>query len=200
MPRRLAPDALLRRFQEELERLFSEALELAAPTPGPGRWQPALDILENDDAVLLVLEVPGVAAESLEVEVEGGEIVVRGARPAPAPAARSRFLRLEREHGRFERRIKLFWPVNSHRGSARLRNGLLILELPKIQERRQRRRSLPVEVENPGASPEGAGGVEPQDLGEGPVRRDSSAENPTHPRRGGHRARRGPKNPGGRQP
>ena len=44
---------------------------------------------------------------------------------------------MERGHGRFRREMQLFWPVNSHQGSARLADGLLTIEFPKIQEKRQ---------------------------------------------------------------
>lgn len=145
MPRRFASRSLLSRFEGEIERLFREALELAAPSPVDAPWQPRLDIVETDDAVELIFEVPGFTRESLEVEVQGEEIAVRGTRRSRRPDPEgTRFLCVEREHGTFERRVKLFWPVNSHRGRARLRDGLLILQLPKIEERRQRSRKLEI--------------------------------------------------------
>lgn len=156
MPRRFASRSLLSRFEGEIERLFREALELAAPNPVDAPWQPRLDIVETDDAVELIFEVPGFTRETLQVEVQGEEIAVRGTRRSRRPDAEgTRFLCVEREHGTFERRVKLFWPVNSHRGRALLRDGLLILQLPKIEERRQRSRTLeiaeaPPDHEDPG--------------------------------------------------
>lgn len=156
MSRRPASRSLLSRFEEEIERLFREALELASPGPSDAPRQPPLDIVEDADAVELIFEVPGFAREDLEVEVHGQEIVVRGARrPHREDPEGTRFLCVEREHGTFERRVKLFWPVNSHRGRARLTDGLLILRLPKIEERRQRSRKLdisetPPQHEDPG--------------------------------------------------
>lgn len=176
MPRRLASRTLLTRFQDEIERLFQEALELAGsggstgPAAGPssGRWQPRLDIVESDASVELIFEVPGLGPEQLEVEVQGGEIRVRGSRGPRASSQASssahppesgaasdgtRFLCVEREHGTFERRVKLFWPVNSHRGRAWLDRGLLILQLPKIEERRQRSRTLEIAEAPPDSEP-----------------------------------------------
>ena len=145
MPRRFASRTLLSRFQGEIERLFQEALELAGSAPTAGRWQPRLDIVETRKAVELVFEVPGLTSEDLEVEVEGEEISVRGTRAARDPDPEgTRFLCVEREHGTFERRVKLFWPVNSHQGRAWLDQGLLILQLPKIEERRQRSRQIEI--------------------------------------------------------
>jgi len=155
MPRRLASQTLLSRFQEEIERLFQEALELAgsaSPTGrSTGRWQPRLDIVETAQAVELIFEMPGLSADQLEVEVQGGEITVRGTRrPRDPDPDGTRFLCVERERGTFLRRVKLFWPVNSHRGRAWIDRGLLILQLPKIEERRQRSRTLEVAAAPPG--------------------------------------------------
>lgn len=156
MPRRLASRSLLSRFQGEIERLFEEALELAGPAPTGEPWQPRLDIVETGDAVELIFEVPGFHREDLEVEVQGGEIAVRGTRRSRRPDPEgTRFLCVEREHGTFERRVKLFWPVNSHRGRAWLADGLLILQLPKIEERRQR--SLKLDVADAPPKREGPG-------------------------------------------
>ena len=145
MPRRFASPLLLSRFEEEIERLFREALELAGPGPSEASRQPRLDIVEDETAVELVFEVPGITREDLEVEVQGQEITLRGTRRLRRTDPEgSRFLCVERKHGTFERRVKLFWPVNSHRGRARLTDGLLILRFPKIEERRQRSRKLDI--------------------------------------------------------
>jgi len=152
MPRRIASRSLLSRFQREIERLFQEALELAGPRRTAGRWQPRLDVVETDEAVQLVLEVPGFDREDLEVEIEGGEITVQGTGPAREPAPEgTRFLCVERERGTFERRVKLFWPVNSHQGRAWLADGLLILQFPKIEDRRQRSQRLDIDDVPPGS-------------------------------------------------
>ncbi len=58
---------------------------------------------------------------------------------------------MERGHGRFAREIHLFSPVNTHHGTARLDDGLLTLEFPKIQDKRQEARVLHIE-ENEGSS------------------------------------------------
>jgi HSP20 family molecular chaperone IbpA len=52
------------------------------------------------------------------------------------------YYRCERGHGRFTREIHVLSPVNTHHGTARLRDGLLILEFPKIQDKRQEARVL----------------------------------------------------------
>lgn len=135
------------RFQSELNRLFDEALNLAAGQPRAGEWQPPIDVVETPDQVILLVEVPGIPARNLEVEVQGETVTLRGRKEPPAPPdGPSRFHRVERLHGSFERRIDLQRPVNTRAGNARTADGLLIVELPKVEEKRERRRILVVEA------------------------------------------------------
>lgn len=154
MPRRFASSSVLDRFRREIERLFEEAADLVRESP-PDRWEPRLDVVELADAIQIWLEVPGLKKERLTVEVSGNEVVFRGNRkPTPTPSSSSRasaphFLCVERQHGTFERRVKLFWPVNGHQGRAWLTDGVLIVDLPKIQERRRQTRRLEIASEPP---------------------------------------------------
>lgn len=135
-------------FQTELDRLFAEALNLMGAGGGDaGEFHPGLDVVETGEALLIVVEVPGMAVEDLTVEVEGGTVTVRGVKPpAPAPPdAGVRYHRLERQHGTFVRRVQLAWPVNTHRGQARLTAGVLTVEFPKIPEQRHQVRRLAID-------------------------------------------------------
>lgn len=148
---RYAPVTLLARFQAELDRLLLGLADLAEPSLELGGWQPAMDILENETTIFVLLEVPGSSSEDLAVEVEGSLVTVRGRRTTPWPEGQDvRFHCVERVHGKFVRRLKLLWPVNSHRGRARLEDGLLILEFPKVDDKRQAAHCLPIEEKHPG--------------------------------------------------
>ncbi len=145
MTGRYASLYLLSRFQAELDRLLQEAMGLPESELEVGEWQPAVDIVETGASILILVEVPGFSAADLTVEVKGQLLVLSGLKPKPAPGENIKFHCLERSQGRFGREIQLFWPVNSHRGTARLAEGLLTIEFPKIADKRQAARRLPVE-------------------------------------------------------
>jgi HSP20 family protein len=145
MTGRYASLYLLSRFQAELDRLLQEAMGLPESELEVGEWQPAVDIVETGASILILVEVPGFSAADLTVEVKGQLLVLSGLKPKPAPGEDIKFHCLERSQGRFGREIQLFWPVNSHRGTARLAEGLLTIEFPKIDDQRQAARRLPVE-------------------------------------------------------
>ena len=137
---------LISRFQAELDRLFQEAMQIGEGDLPLGEWQPAIDVIETPAAILVLAELPGFAAADLRVEVRGTRILISGTKSTTLPdAPRLKFHCLERGHGRFSREIHVFSPVNTHQGTARLANGLLTLELPKIQDKRQEARLLPIE-------------------------------------------------------
>lgn len=134
------------RFQAELDRLFQEVMQLGEGGLPMSEWQPSIDVVETPASVLILAEVPGFAAADLKLEVRGMQITLSGTKSTPLPGAqRIKFHCMERGHGRFSREIHLFAAVNTHRGTARLENGLLTIEFPKIQDKRQEARVLHIE-------------------------------------------------------
>lgn len=139
------------RLQLELGRLFQEARSAFAGVPqSPGAWQPPADILEYANHVVVLVELPDMGAADLTIEIQHDIVTIRGTRPAAAPRNATelpagRFLRLERPHGTFERRIDLGRPVDGHQGRARLALGVLTIEFPRVLERRARPRRIAIE-------------------------------------------------------
>lgn len=113
--------------------------------PEAGRWQPSVDVVETPETVQVLVEVPGLGAADLRVEVRGQEVTVSGKKEPPTPQAAARYHRMERGHGGFERPIDLPGPVNTHRGTARLAGGVLTVEFPRIGERREKRQIVVVD-------------------------------------------------------
>lgn len=143
---------LISRFQAELDRLFQEAVQIGDSHVPMGEWQPCIDIVETTSSVLILAEVPGFRAGELAVEVRGTRITLAGVKTTPLPSAqRIKFHCMERGHGRFQRDIQIFSPVNTHQGTARLEDGLLTIEFPKIQDKRQEARVLHIEEPEEGA-------------------------------------------------
>jgi HSP20 family protein len=150
MTGRYASLYMLSRFQTELDRLLQEAMGLPEGEIKAGEWQPAVDIVETSTSILILVELPGISAADLKVEVKGPLLMLSGVKPAPPPGDRIKFHCMERNQGRFGREIQLFWPVNSHLGTARLAEGLLTIEFPKIKDKRQAARRLDVDEPSEG--------------------------------------------------
>jgi HSP20 family protein len=114
---------------------LQEASEMVAGEAGAA-WLPAVDLCESDACVTVSVELPGVRAEHVEVALKGDELRVRGRKRKGAPRGVISHLCSERSFGQFARTIKLRWPVRKDRATAELRDGVLTIRLPKLQDRR----------------------------------------------------------------
>jgi len=113
----------------EAERLQRQFFRLAVDS-APATWEPPIDVFEDERGIVVVVAMPGVAAERMEVAHEVGALVVRGTRPLPFQGARGRLRQLEIPYGAFERRIALP-PGNFEVGRPELAQGCLVLRLRK---------------------------------------------------------------------
>lgn len=97
--------------------------------PGPC-WEPPVDVLETDAAVLVFVALPGVDPERVEAAIDQGTLVVRGRRTLPPELRHAVIHRLELPQGTFERRIPL--PAGRYSVRHAAGNGCLIFTLEKL--------------------------------------------------------------------
>ena len=89
---------------ERLHREFFRPVRSATRAPA---WEPPVDILETGREVLVLVALPGVDPERVEVAIEGDELVVAGTRVLPPELRTAMIHRLELPQGRFARRVRL---------------------------------------------------------------------------------------------
>lgn len=70
-------------------------------------WEPPVDVFETDHALWVVVALPGVNGDQVELAIRGGDLVVAGVRTLPRELRGAVIHRLELPAGRFERRIEL---------------------------------------------------------------------------------------------
>jgi HSP20 family molecular chaperone IbpA len=113
---------------ERAERMQRQFFRLARST---ATWEPPADVFETGGQVAIVVALPGVAEEDVEIEAAPGELVVRAHRPQPLGGACEAVRQLEIPYGRFERRVAL--PPGRFEAVSRiLTHGCLILRLARI--------------------------------------------------------------------
>jgi HSP20 family protein len=115
---------------ERADRLQRQFFQLGATRASP-TWEPPVDIFETERQLILVMALPGVTADQLEIELDGLAIVVRGLRRLPSVCQDCRIHRLELPYGRFERRIELP-PGQLQLGERSLADGCLTLALNRL--------------------------------------------------------------------
>lgn len=95
-------------------------------------WEPPVNIVDTDNSLWVILAIPGVAAERVDIRLEQHELTISGERPLPLCCNDGELKIWEIPLGHFERRLRL---VSGERalavGDVSLQNGLLIIELRK---------------------------------------------------------------------
>jgi HSP20 family protein len=94
---------------------------------------PTADIYETQDALNVVLEMPGVEKNNVDVSVEGGVLKVEG-RLDFSKYQGLQPLYTEYNVGHYSRSFRLSSKIDHNRIGAELRDGVLALTLPKVEE------------------------------------------------------------------
>jgi HSP20 family protein len=122
---------------EQMARLQRELNELAfgvrASVFGAGEeelWRPPVDIREREDALVLVMDLPGLSREDIDLRVDGLALTIEGERKPKDDDGRS--VRVERPVGKFRRSFRLGAPVDPSGVKASYRDGVLEVRLPKV--------------------------------------------------------------------
>ncbi|MFN3625298.1 MAG: Hsp20/alpha crystallin family protein [Hyphomicrobium sp.] len=114
---------------ERMHREFFRPVRSMSRQPA---WEPPADVLESERDVLVVVALPGVKAEQVEVAIEGPDLVVSGARTLPPELGSAVIHRLELPQGRFERRLRL--PAGRYSDVRRkFADGCLLVLLSKAE-------------------------------------------------------------------
>jgi HSP20 family molecular chaperone IbpA len=114
----------------DAERLQRQFFRIGVAEGAP-YWEPPIDLYENGDELRLLVALPGVTPQQLEVVLAPGLIIVRGERSLPTNSRRAAIRRLEIPYGRFERRIAL--PAGAFELiEQQLEHGCLVLTLRRL--------------------------------------------------------------------
>jgi HSP20 family protein len=98
---------------------------------GAPSWQPPVDIIETDLEYWILVALPGVAPQRVQIRIENGVLVVEGERAMPAKAFPGAIRRLEIPYGRFERRIAIS-PGHFEVREQTFDNGCLVIGLRRL--------------------------------------------------------------------
>lgn len=123
-------EELLDDVESYVEELFQSNLPFAYH--GRVRWTPPTDVYETESAFHVVMTVPGLRKDEVQVEFEGETLRVRGVRREPAGEKRH-YHKMEIPVGPFERRVRIGRAIEADDIRVRYEQGLLRISLPKAQ-------------------------------------------------------------------
>ena len=126
-------------LQRQLNRIFDDALT-------PANWDdfgnlskvPAAELTETDDALHLKLEVPGMEAGDLDIQVMADRVAISGERKSETKSEEEGRTRSEFRYGKFQRVIPLPVKIQNTNVTADYKDGILNLTLPKSEEEKNK--------------------------------------------------------------
>ena len=133
--RRVSP--LWADFDFDLDRFFGD--RWARPMTAWSAWTPSADMYETDEGFGVALELPGYTNEDINISVERGFLTISGQKTLSEEEEGRTYHLRECGEARFTRSFTLPSAVNADAVTAELRNGVLLVTLPKMEEARPRK-------------------------------------------------------------
>ena len=149
------PFAFMRRFSEEMDRLFADfGFGRDWLTPSFGRdlaprrfgdfgqalWSPQVEMFERDGQLIVRADLPGLTKDDVKVEVTDNAINLSGERKSEHEEKGEGYYRTERSYGSFYRSIPLPEGVNADDANATFKNGVLEVTMAAPQAKPRGRR------------------------------------------------------------
>ena len=126
-------------LQDRINRIFWEAF----PEPRGeddevtlGTWFPAVDIHENDEAIILQAELPGLKKEDIDIEVKENILTLKGERKHNNEVKEQNYYRQERRSGKFHRSFTLPAFIDPEKVVASYKAGVLEVKIPRPEEQK----------------------------------------------------------------
>jgi HSP20 family protein len=138
------PFGVMRRFAEEMERVFDNlglggGLSMRGSGLTPRAWAPPVEVFQRGDRLVVRADLPGLKKDDIHVEIEDDAVTIHGERRQEHEEHREGFYRSERSYGSFIRTIPLPERVEADKAEANFRNGVLEITIPAPRHEERRR-------------------------------------------------------------
>jgi HSP20 family protein len=132
MMRALMPWTGMAGMKQEMDRLFDRFFETKWDEfSALGEWAPSMDISETKDSLVAKVEVPGMEEKDIQVALQENLLTIKGEKKHEKEEKDEHYHRVERSYGAFTRSVRLPVAVDASKVTAKFKNGLLTVTLPK---------------------------------------------------------------------
>lgn len=141
-PFAFSPFSMIRRFNEELDRAFSNTFGASRGTGDV--WAPPIEVRQKDGDLEISAELPGMSKDDVKVECTEQGITIEGEKKQQFEKEEGGMRRSERTYGHFYRLIPLPEGAEVDKAKADFRNGVLQVHVPVPQDARNKPRQIPI--------------------------------------------------------
>lgn len=148
------PFSEMARWEQQMERLFDDLFTRRLRPMWDERWWPgksatvsipAVDLYEDQDAIVVKVELPGMEKNDIEVNVSDSFLTIKGEKKREKEIKEENYYRAERSYGSFSRTLELPKGVQAEKAQASFKEGVLEVRLPKTEEAKKKQIKLKVE-------------------------------------------------------
>ena len=118
----------------EWDRLMNDVFTDHSEDTSLSEWTPAIDITEDDDAFIVVADLPGLAKKNISINIKENMLTISGERKIEKKDEKKNYCRTERHAGIFKRSFQLTDQVIADKITASFKDGVLTVTVPKTEE------------------------------------------------------------------
>jgi HSP20 family protein len=144
----MSPITLMRRFTEDIDRVFSSfggGMRSRAGEEREMSWMPPVEVRQSRGKLIVRAELPGLNEDDVKVEAAEDGLIIQGERKHEETEEQGGFYRSELSYGRFYRLIPLPESAKIDEAKADFKNGVLEVTVP-VPEMQRKSRQIPIEV------------------------------------------------------
>jgi len=128
-------------LRREMDSLFENFFGEGAPFSGEP-FAPSTNVAETESGFEVTVEVPGLKADDFEIELQEGQLTIRGEKRPEVEETKKTYHRVERHFGQFQRVIPLATPIKEEEIAAEYQDGVLTISIPKAEAVKPKRISV----------------------------------------------------------
>jgi len=106
---------------------------------------PSIDILTEGDDVVVKAELPGMQKEDIDISLTEDTITISGEKKKEEKVEKKDYYRLESSYGSFKRLFSLPAEVQTEKASAKFKDGVLEIRIPKTEEAKKKEKKVMIE-------------------------------------------------------
>ena len=116
-------------LEKEFSRLINPNFE--SSTVETSDWQPKVDVVEESKQFVVKVDIPGVDPKDINVSLDRNNLTIKGEKETEHKEKKDNYVRYERSKGSFYRRIMLPDVVDGDKITAKGKDGVLVITIPK---------------------------------------------------------------------
>lgn len=133
--RSLDPFSMFSEMEEMMDRMLGRNWPFMRPirrfTQSSSGWSPHVDMYEEGNDIVVKAELPGLTKDDIDVQIENGDLVIKGERKSDSEVKEENYYRMERSFGTFYRNLPLPEGIQAGQISATFKDGVLEVRAPK---------------------------------------------------------------------